>query len=63
MLDDSLDADHVVFAIIALAAWWQTVPQPAAMITSASSDEPTERARRRAFVIELARRMAAPKPR
>jgi AcrR family transcriptional regulator len=61
VLDDSLDADHVVFAIIALAAWWQTVPQLASMITNASSEDLAERARRRAFVVELARRMVGPK--
>jgi Tetracyclin repressor-like, C-terminal domain len=62
LLDASLDADHVVFAIIALAAWWQTVPQLAAMITNTSGENPAERARRRALVVELARRMAEPKP-
>jgi AcrR family transcriptional regulator len=62
LLDDSLAADHVIFAIIALVAWWQTVPQLAAMITNAAGDDPAERARRRAFVVELARRMAEPKP-
>jgi hypothetical protein len=30
-----LDAAHLMFALIALAAWWQTVPQLAEMITSA----------------------------
>ena len=63
LLDDSLDADHLVFAIIALAAWWQTVPQLAEMITGATGAEPDERARRRAFIAEVARRMGAPKPR
>lgn len=61
VLDPSLDAGHVVFALIALAAWWQTVPQLAAMITGADADDRQERARRRAFVVELARRMAAPR--
>lgn len=61
VLDSSFDAAHVVFALIALAAWWQTVPQLASMITGAPQDDPDERARRRAFVVDLARRMAAPK--
>jgi hypothetical protein len=51
----------MVFALIALAAWWQTVPQLASMITGASPDDPAERARRRAFVVEAARRLAAPR--
>jgi AcrR family transcriptional regulator len=61
-LDPTLDAAHIVFTLIALAAWWQTVPQLAGMITGAAQDDLEERARRRAFVVELARRMAAPKP-
>lgn len=61
VLDPTLDAGHVVFTLIALAAWWQTVPRLAEMITGAPQDDLAERARRRAFVVELARRMAAPK--
>jgi AcrR family transcriptional regulator len=61
-LDDSLDADHLVFAVIALAAWWQTVPQLAEMITATSGRTAAERRRRRAFVVAAARRLAAPEP-
>ena len=60
VLDAGLDPAHVVFALIALAAWWQTVPQLAEMITGGSGDDPAERGRRRAFVVEAARRLAAP---
>lgn len=60
VLDRSLDPAHLVFAIIALAAWWQTVPQLAEMITGAGADDPDERARRRRFVVEAARRLASP---
>lgn len=60
LLDPSLDAAHLVFAMIALAAWWQTVPQLAEMITGAAHDDKKERARRREFVVEAARRLAAP---
>lgn len=59
LLDTGLDPAHLVFALIALAAWWQTVPQLAEMITGATGDDPTERDRRRAFVVEAARRLAA----
>ncbi|WP_028935054.1 TetR family transcriptional regulator [Pseudonocardia spinosispora] len=59
VLDAALDPAHLVFALIALAAWWQTVPQLAEMITGASGDDPAERARRRAFVVESARRLAS----
>lgn len=61
VLDSGLAPDHIVFAIIALAAWWQTVPQLAEMITQAGSDDLEERARRRSFVVEAARRLAAPR--
>lgn len=61
VLDASLDPAHLVFALIALAAWWQTVPQLAEMITGASGDDAGERDRRRAFVIDAARRLASPR--
>jgi AcrR family transcriptional regulator len=61
VLDDALDPGHLVFAIIALAAWWQTVPQLAEMITGKTARDRAERARRRAFVVEVTRRMAAPR--
>jgi AcrR family transcriptional regulator len=60
VIGGGLDAAHLVVALIALAAWWQTVPQLAEMITGAGSDDQAERARRRQFVVEAARRMASP---
>ncbi len=60
-LDGGLAADHLVFALIALAAWWQTVPQLAQMITEADGSDTTERERRRTFVVEAARRLATPR--
>ncbi|TIH38687.1 TetR family transcriptional regulator [Subtercola vilae] len=59
-LDPDIDPGHLVFALIALAAWWQTVPQLAEMITGANQDHQQERAARRRFVVEAARRIAAP---
>lgn len=59
LLDPALDAAHLVFALIALAAWWQTVPQLAEMITGA--DGAGGREDRRRFVVEAARRLAAPR--
>jgi len=61
LLDAGLDAAHLVFALIALSAWWQTIPQLAEMITGAGADDVGERARRRAFVVEAARRLATPR--
>jgi AcrR family transcriptional regulator len=60
LLDHDIDPAHLVFALIALAAWWHTVPQLAEMITGAGPDDRQERARRRQFVVEAARRLAAP---
>lgn len=60
LLDHGLDPAHLVFALIALAAWWQTVPQLVEMITGADPRDDQEHARRRAFVVEAARRLAAP---
>lgn len=62
VLDGGLDPDHLIFAIIALAAWWQTVPQLAEMITGAGPEDSDERARRRRFVVQAARRLASPPP-
>ncbi|UUT35503.1 TetR family transcriptional regulator [Microbacterium elymi] len=63
LLDPALDPGHLVFALIALAAWWQTVPQLAEMITGAGPDDERERAGRRRFVVEAARRLATPSTR
>jgi AcrR family transcriptional regulator len=71
LLDDDLDPAHLVFLIIALAAWWQAVPQLARMITGADSADPadpansgdsasSEHARRRASVVRAAQRLALP---
>lgn len=52
----SLDADHLAFLVLALAGWWSAVPQVARMITG--TDDADEQVRRRASVIEAARRLA-----
>jgi AcrR family transcriptional regulator len=56
VLTRSLAADHLTFLVLALAGWWSAVPQVARMLTG--EDGQTERARRRASVIEAARRLA-----
>ena len=66
LLDDDLDPAHLVFLIIALAAWWQAVPQLARMLTGADGADPAdsansdEHARRRASVVRAAQRLALP---
>lgn len=61
VLDDALDPADLVFLIIALAAWWFSVPQLAHMLTGADADHPKERARRRASVVLAAQQLAAPR--
>jgi AcrR family transcriptional regulator len=61
VLDDGLDPAYLVFLLIALAAWWFSVPQLAHMLTGADPDDPGERARRRACVVQAARQLAAPR--
>lgn len=56
-----LPADHLVFLLIALSAWWFSVPQLAHMITGADPSDLAEQARRRASVVRAAREFAAPR--
>jgi tetracycline repressor-like protein len=60
ILDDDIDPDHLVFLIIALAAWWLAVPQLARMLTGTSDSDPAEHARRRESVVRAARRLTRP---
>nr|WP_314142790.1 TetR family transcriptional regulator [uncultured Rhodococcus sp.] len=59
LIDSEIDPAHLVFALIALAAWWQTVPQLAEMITGAGPEDQQARVTRRRFVVEAARRIAS----
>jgi AcrR family transcriptional regulator len=59
ILDDDIDPDHLVFLIIALAAWWFSVPQLAVMLTG--EQNAGEQARRRASVVRAAERLARPR--
>ena len=61
ILDDDLDPDHLVFLIIALAAWWLAVPQLAFMLTGSDGRDTGEHARRRASVVRAAERLARPR--
>lgn len=55
VLDASPEAADLVFMIMALTSWWLAVPQLARMVTG-----PADVARRRAAVVEAARRLATP---
>jgi AcrR family transcriptional regulator len=61
VLDDDLDPDHLVFLIIALAAWWLAVPQLAFMLTGSDGSDADEHASRRASVVRAAERLARPR--
>ncbi|HIY40117.1 MAG TPA: TetR family transcriptional regulator [Candidatus Nocardiopsis merdipullorum] len=52
----SIDAGHLFFLVLSLAGWWSAAPQVARMLTGAPTEE--EHARRRASVVEAARRLA-----
>jgi AcrR family transcriptional regulator len=56
--DGVIDPKHLVFLAMAMASWWDAVPQVARMITGESPVSPEEHARRRATVVEAARRLA-----
>jgi len=61
MLDPTIDPAYLLYMLIALAASWQTSPQLATLVTGADGDDPDERAQRRAFVVDAARRLANPR--
>ena len=58
--DGAIDPAHLVFLAMAMATWWDAVPQLARMVTGVSEVTPDEHARRRATVVEAARRLAGP---
>ncbi|WP_017572103.1 TetR family transcriptional regulator [Nocardiopsis halotolerans] len=51
----SIEADHLIFLILSLSGWWSAVPQVARMMTGPPTEQ--EHARRRASVVEAARRL------
>jgi AcrR family transcriptional regulator len=58
-LTTAIEPDLLNFLLLSLAAYWAALPQVARMITGAPLD-PDEDARRRASVVEAARRLASP---
>ena len=57
VLSNELDSAKLLFFLIALAAWWFSVPQLARMITGSDGDDKAERANRRSSVVTAARRL------
>jgi len=62
VIDDQIEAGHLMFMIIGLAAWWFSVPQLATMMSGSIAEAPGEQAKRRAFVVEAAQRLAGARP-
>ena len=60
-LDGELDPAYLVFMMIALAAWWISVPATRADAHRAGDRDGDEHARRRAFVVRAAERLALPR--
>lgn len=58
IIDAHIEAGHLMFMIIGLAAWWFSVPQLATMMTGADGADLHEQAKRRAYVVEAAQRLA-----
>jgi AcrR family transcriptional regulator len=56
---DSIEPDVLHFMLLSLAGYWAVLPQIARMITGPGTDS-EEDARRRASVVEAARRLVAP---
>ncbi len=61
-LAEDIETAHLVFMVIALAAWWFSAPQVIAMLTGRPADSPEERAKQRHSLVTAARRLAAPVP-
>ena len=61
LIDDAIDPAYLVFMLIALASWWEAAPQIARMLSGADPGDPDEQGRRRAAVVEAARRIAGPR--
>lgn len=61
VLDTGIDPDLLNILLLSLAGYWAALPQVARMITGATPD-PEEDARRRASVVEAARRLISPAP-
>jgi AcrR family transcriptional regulator len=58
----TMPPDLLHFMLLSLAAYWAVLPQVARMITDAAGDDEGEDARRRACVVEAARRLVSVQP-
>jgi AcrR family transcriptional regulator len=58
----TMPPDLLHFMLLSLAAYWAVLPQVVRMITDAAGDDDGEDARRRACVVEAARRLVSVQP-
>ena len=59
VLNTEIEPAKLLFLLIALVAWWFSVPQLARMITGSDGLDASERANRRLCVVTAARQLAA----
>jgi AcrR family transcriptional regulator len=59
VINGETDPGYLIFAVIALVTSWHSLPQVAGMLTGGTAPAADETARRRAFVVAMARRLAA----
>ena len=59
VLNTEIEPAKLLFLLIALVAWWFSVPQLARMITGSDGLDASERANRRLCVVTAARQRAA----
>src|SRR4051794_16706950 len=59
-IPDTIEPDLLHFLLVALPGYWAALPHVARMITATVADDAAEDARRRAAVVEAARRLASP---
>ena len=60
LIDNALDPAYLLFLLLALTSWWFALPQTIRLLTAADPDDPRERAKRRAAVVDAAIRLARP---
>ncbi|MGX6608543.1 TetR family transcriptional regulator [Micromonosporaceae bacterium Da 78-11] len=58
LLDREPSAAHLIFLVMAMAAWWVAVPQVARMVTGSTGADEAEVTMRRAAVVQAARHIA-----
>jgi AcrR family transcriptional regulator len=61
LIDDTIDAAHLIFLVIALSSYWSAAPQIARMLSGRDARDGAEAARRRAAVVHAALQIAAPR--